>query len=356
MSNKYGINGMGVLGRRLLLTADLMNDVVLINDPNVTLDNLIYLLKHDSVYGQTYTMTGIIESIRGVTDSSGGEYLVINGYQIRVTHFSDTALVPCGECNVNIMIDCMKLSNETFIKNFLNAGASKVLLPYVYTSSYPTVSWGVNHTNLTSSDTIASCGTAEMNIIGLLLSRLGKSIHVSSALGTVLSPYTNGQGMQDSSTVVSGSLQQGRAGAWNLTPAACADIRKIGFLVPEINGKVIGDICYTPVIAGGVIKSIISTSDTSITVSGVNSMLKAISEENDTLLKYTEEPLVSSDIISTQIISKNGNIGATFLGGMTAVLEDTQTGGCLISIEMLYDPIAQQVANVSKVLSYWGNL
>lgn len=288
MALSIGINGMGVLGRQLLRTIIAEGGeepfnmrVNAINDPTTTPEMLKYLLMTDSIYGnQTNLITGF--EIQETTDSDVYD-IIINGMTIRYTMISPNGSTPAERwsripwsesISIDVVVDCIGQyltleEQRSHVERDL--GAKKVIVCGTNTNfSDNQTPWFVNGVNTSrfkdqagvpvyacpSGDTIGMCTMASV------LTQYGLS--VDSAIVEFINSYTNLNNLQDSilKTVSDSQMQMGRAGAWNIIPCATNIGKVIGYVIPELNGKVLSIEHRSGTIAGSHVDIIVRTKDT----------------------------------------------------------------------------------------------
>jgi glyceraldehyde 3-phosphate dehydrogenase len=291
MPLRVGINGFGRIGRNVFRAAQEQGadiEWVAVNDltDNAT---LAHLLKYDSILGP---YPGTVE----VTESG----LRIDGKEITVFEERDPGALPWGDLGVDVVIESTGLftKREDAAKH-LAGGAKKVIISAPATEPDVTVVLGVNFDEVydrAAHDVIsnASCTT---NCLAPVAKVLTDTIGVKHGLMTTIHAYTADQRLQD---LPHKDLRRARAAAINLIPASTGAAKAIGLVVPELNGKLHGFAVRAPVPTGSVVDLTIEA-ERATTVEEVNAALKAASESGPMqgLLAYTEDPIVSSDIVKS---------------------------------------------------------
>src|ERR671911_1370303 len=317
MSVRVGINGFGRIGRNVFRAAHESGadvEIVAVNDITDT-KTLAHLLKYDSVYGP---FAGSVAAGDGV--------LEIDGREVRTLAERDPAALPWGDLGVDVVIE----STGFFTKRpdaakHLEAGAKKVIISAPATEPDATVVLGVNFDDAydpASHDVIsnASCTT---NCLAPLAKVLHDSIGIERGLMTTIHAYTADQRLQD---MPHKDLRRARAAAVNLVPASTGAAKAIGLVIPELQGKLHGFAVRAPVPTGSVVDLTAQVSrDTS-----VEEINEAFQSQADTgaftgILRYTDDPIVSSDIVKSPFSS-------IFDSGLTAVLD-----GSLVKVVAWYD-------------------
>jgi glyceraldehyde 3-phosphate dehydrogenase len=289
MPVRVGINGFGRIGRNVFRAAHergadiewlAVNDLV---DPKT----IAHLLKYDSNYGP---FPGEVEA----TDTG----LRVDGHDIRVLAERDPASLPWSELGADVVIESTGLftDRENAAKH-LDAGAKKVVISAPATNPDVTVALGVNFDGAYDREqhhviSNASCTT---NCLAPIAKVLQDTIGVRHGLMTTIHAYTADQRLQD---MPHRDLRRARAAAINLIPASTGAAKAIGLVIPELNGKLHGFAVRAPVPTGSVVDLTVEAMRET-TVEEVNSALKAAAGSGPMqgLLEYTEDPIVSSDII-----------------------------------------------------------
>ncbi|MDQ2759121.1 MAG: type I glyceraldehyde-3-phosphate dehydrogenase [Actinomycetota bacterium] len=308
MSVRVGINGFGRIGRNVFRAAYEqgaeiewvgVNDLV---DP----ETIAHLLKYDSNYGR---FPGEVEAT--------GDGLRVDGREIRVLGEKDPAALPWSELGAEVVIESTGLftDRESAAKH-LQAGAKKVLISAPASDPDVTVALGVNFEqdyDRERHDVIsnASCTT---NCLAPVVKVLHDTVGIDHGLMTTIHSYTADQSLQD---MPHKDLRRARAAAVNLIPTSTGAAKAIGLVIPELNGKLHGFAVRAPLSVGSLVDlTIITRRET--TVEEINSAMKAAAENGPLkgLLAYTEDPIVSCDIVKHPASS-------IFDSQLTAVMEGT---------------------------------
>ncbi|MGZ4345477.1 MAG: type I glyceraldehyde-3-phosphate dehydrogenase [Solirubrobacteraceae bacterium] len=289
MPVRVGINGFGRIGRNVFRAAyerqaDIewlaVNDLV---DPNT----IAHLLKYDSNYGP---FPGTVEA----TDTG----LRVDGKEIKVLAEKDPANLPWEELGAEVVIESTGLfTDRENASKHLDAGARKVVISAPATEPDVTVALGVNFDETYDRDkhhviSNASCTT---NCLAPIAKVLQDTVGIKHGLMTTIHAYTADQRLQD---MPHRDLRRARAAAINLIPASTGAAKAIGSVIPELNGKLHGFAVRAPVPTGSVVDLTIEA-NRETTVEEVNAALKAAAESGPMvgLLAYTEDPIVSTDIV-----------------------------------------------------------
>ena len=317
MSVRVGINGFGRIGRNVFRAAqEQQADIewVAVNDLTDA-ETLGHLLKYDSILGR---YPGTVE----VTGNS----LTVDGADLRVLAERDPAALPWGELGADVVIESTGLftDRENAAKH-LTGGAKKVVISAPASGPDVTVALGVNFPDAYDRDahdeiSNASCTT---NCLAPVAKVLHDAIGIKHGLMTTVHAYTADQRLQD---LPHKDLRRARAAAINLIPTSTGAAKAIGLVIPELDGKLHGFSVRAPLPTGSVVDLTVETQRPT-SVEEVNA---AFRERADTgplegILAYTDEPIVSSDIIKS-------SYSAVFDSGLTAVIDDT-----LVKVVAWYD-------------------
>jgi len=289
MAVKVGINGFGRIGRNLFraaLAAGADLDFVAVNDITDT-GTLAHLLKYDSILGR---FPGEVEA--------GDGSISVDGRQLKVLAERDPGALPWGELGVDVVIESTGLftGREDAAKH-LAAGAKKVIISAPAKQPDITVALGVNfdsdydreNHNIISN---ASCTT---NCLAPMAKVLHESFGIEQGLMTTIHAYTADQRLQD---MPHKDLRRARAAAVNLIPTTTGAAKAVGLVLPELNGRLNGLAVRAPVITGSVV-DLVFTPSSPTDPDAVNAAMKEAAEGPlKGILKYTEDEIVSTDIVS----------------------------------------------------------
>lgn len=288
MTTRIGINGFGRIGRNyfraaLAQGADL--EIVAVNDLTSP-EALAHLFKYDSVGGR------LQETIE-VKDGN----IVVDGRTVKVLAERDPAKLPWGELGVDIVIESTGFFTKAAdAQKHIDAGAKKVLISAPASDEDITIVMGVNDGLYdTAAHHIISNASCTTNCLGPLAKVINDSFGIERGLMTTIHAYTADQNLQDGPHK---DLRRARAAAINMVPTSTGAAKAIGLVLPELKGKLDGYAIRVPVPTGSATDLTVVVSRET-TVEEVNAALKAASEtaELKGLLTYTDEPIVSSDIV-----------------------------------------------------------
>ncbi|GAB3131607.1 type I glyceraldehyde-3-phosphate dehydrogenase [Marisediminicola antarctica] len=288
MTVKIGINGFGRIGRNYFRAALAKGSDVEIVAVNDLTDNksLAHLLKYDSISGRL-----------DATVELEGDKIIVNGKPILVFAERDPANLPWGELGVDIVIESTGFFTKAAdARKHITAGAKKVLVSAPATGdNVATIVLGVNEDIYDSAvhDIIsnASCTT---NCLAPLAKVLLDNFGIERGLMTTVHAYTADQNLQDGPH---SDLRRARAAALNIIPTSTGAAKALGLVIPALVGKLDGYALRVPVPTGSITDLTVEVSGT-VTVEEINAAYKAAAEGPlKGILKYTEEPIVSSDIV-----------------------------------------------------------
>ncbi len=286
---KVAINGFGRIGKLTFrkIFDDERFEVVAINDltdPRM----LAQLLKYDSVQG----------AFSGHTVESDDENLIVDGKKIRVYKEPDPSKLPWGSCEVDIVLECTGFfCSKEKSQAHIDAGAKRVLISAPAGSDLPTIVYGVNHQKLTAEDTIVSGASCTTNCLAPMAKTLNDYRELRTGFMTTIHAYTGDQMIIDGPHR-KGDFRRARAGGINIVPNSTGAAKAIGLVIPELEGKLIGSAQRVPVPSGSItiLDATLKDDSETVSVEGINEAMKNVANE---CFGYTEEELVSSDIIGS---------------------------------------------------------
>jgi glyceraldehyde 3-phosphate dehydrogenase len=290
MALKAGINGFGRIGRNVFRAAHASGaeiDWVGVNDITDT-KTLAHLLKYDTILGP---FPGEVD----YTDDG----LVVDGDELRVFAERDPAALPWGEVGADVVIESTGLfTKRADAAKHLEAGAKKVIISAPATEPDVTLALGVNDDAYDAQQhsviSLASCTT---NCLAPVAKVLHESVGIERGIMTTIHAYTADQRLQDAPHK---DLRRARAAAANLVPTSTGAAKAIGQVIPELDGKLNGIAVRAPVITGSVVDLVCGVGRAT-SVDEVNEAFAAKADSGSLkgILKYNEDPIVSSDIVSS---------------------------------------------------------
>jgi glyceraldehyde 3-phosphate dehydrogenase len=288
MAVKVGINGFGRIGRNLFRAAheagtDL--EFVAVNDL-VDNDLIAHLLKYDSVLGR---FPGEVEA----TDDG----IRVDGKDLRILNEKDPAALPWGDLGVDVVIESTGLfTKREDAEKHLEAGAKKVIISAPATDPDITVVLGVNFDKYDpEKHNIISNASCTTNCLAPVAKVLNDKVGIERGLMTTIHAYTADQRLQD---MPHKDKRRARAAAINLIPASTGAAKAIGLVLPELQGKLSGMAVRAPVPTGSVVDLTCDVA-TETSAEEINAAMKEAAEGPlSGILEYTEDPIVSSDIVT----------------------------------------------------------
>ncbi|KTR78519.1 glyceraldehyde-3-phosphate dehydrogenase [Microbacterium oxydans] len=288
MSTKIAINGFGRIGRnyfRALLAKQSDLEVVAVNDLTDT-RTLAHLLKYDAANG---TLAGPVQHDEA--------HLFVNGQAIRVFSERDPLRLPWAELGVDIVIESTGLFTEAELAaKHVEAGARKVIISAPATGDDGTFVLGVNeHTYDPERHHIISNASCTTNCLAPVAKVFHEAFGIEAGLMTTVHAYTADQNLQDGPH---SDLRRARAAGVNIVPTSTGAAKAIGRVIPELEGKLDGFALRVPVLTGS-ITDLTVTASRPVTVDEVKAAYRAAAEGPlKGILRYTEEEIVSADIVA----------------------------------------------------------
>ena len=286
MAVKVAINGFGRIGRlafRQMFGAE-GYEVVAINDltsPKM----LAHLLKYDSAQKRYDKADTVV---------AGEDSITVDGKTIKIYAIANAEELPWGELDVDVVLECTGFyTTKEKAEAHIRAGAKKVVISAPAGSDLPTVVFGVNENILKKEDTVISAASCTTNCLAPMAKALNDYAPIQSGIMTTVHAYTGDQMLLDGPHR-KGDLRRARAAAVNIVPNSTGAAKAIGLVIPELNGKLIGSAQRVPVPTGSTTILTAVVKGTDITPDSINAAMKA---QESASFGYTDEPLVSSDII-----------------------------------------------------------
>jgi glyceraldehyde 3-phosphate dehydrogenase len=286
MAIKIGINGFGRIGRMVLkIMLERGNfEIAAVNDLTDA-KTLAHLLKYDSVHGK----------FKGTVEAED-KALVVNGKKIDVLSVKNPAELPWKKEGVQVVVESTGVFRERAkIALHLEAGAGKVLLTVPAKDEIDNmIVLGVNDEALKPADKIVSNASCTTNCLAPMVKVLNDTFGVEKGLMTTVHAYTNDQKVLD---IFHKDLRRARAAAINIIPTTTGAAKAAGKVIPELNGKLNGMAMRVPVKDGSIV-DFVATLKKNATVEEINAAMKKAAESKlKGIMEYTEDPIVSSDVI-----------------------------------------------------------
>jgi glyceraldehyde 3-phosphate dehydrogenase len=292
MTVRVGINGFGRIGRNFFRAVQALNEaggadieIVAANDLG-DLTTMAHLLKYDSILGRFPADVSVVD---------GG--IQVGGRTLRILAEKDPAQLPWKDLGVDVVVESTGFfTDATKAKAHLDGGAQKVIISAPAKNEDVTVVMGVNHTTYDAqAHSIISNASCTTNCLGPMAKVLHEEVGIVKGLMTSIHAYTQDQNLQDAPHK---DLRRARAAALNIVPTSTGAAKAIGLVMPELKGKLDGYALRVPVPTGSA-TDLTFEAGRETTAEEVNAAMKAAAEgELKGILKYTEDPIVSADIVT----------------------------------------------------------
>lgn len=287
MSIKVAINGFGRIGRlafRLMMESDEV-EVVAINDLTDA-KTLAYLLKYDTAQGSYKT--------DNITGTEGK--LIVEGKEFQILAQRNPEDLPWKDLDIDVVLECTGFfTSKEGAEKHLTAGAKKVLISAPAKGDMKTIVYNVNHNILDGSETVVSGASCTTNCLAPVAKVLDDNFGLVKGFMTTIHAYTNDQAVLDRPHSKGINSRRGRAAAANIIPTSTGAAVAVGKVLPQLNGKLDGMAMRVPTITGSVVDIVVEL-EKDATVESINKAMEAAANET---LGYTEDPIVSSDVIGT---------------------------------------------------------
>lgn len=327
---KIAINGFGRIGRLAFRTLWEKNEVEVIAVNDLTdAKTLAHLLKYDSAHGN-WNKDDI-----SFTDNS----LIISGKEIKIFSERDPENLPWGELGIDIVIESTGFfASKEGAEKHVKAGAKRVVVSAPASGDVKMVVYNVNHEIIEPTDVVVSAASCTTNCLSPVAKILNDSFGIQTGFMTTIHGYTNDQKILDAPH---SDLRRARAGAVNIIPTSTGAAAAVGKVLPELNGKLDGNAMRVPTITGSVVDLVVSL-DKNPSIEEINKALKDGSNES---IDYTDDPIVSTDIIGT-------SFGSIVDGLSTSKIEGSTN---LFKIVMWYDNEMSYVNQLVRVVTHMSN-
>ncbi len=325
------VNGIGRMGKLVVRK--------LIDNPNFELvgvnatfkqepaETLAYILKYDSAQG----------TFKNHNFEVKDEVLHVDGKPIKIYNYRNAEEAPWKEENIDIIVECTGAYNDKEkAMAHIKAGAKKVVISAPAKGDLKTVVFGVNDEILDKDDIVVSGASCTTNCLAPVVKVLQDNFGIEKGFMTTVHAYTNDQGLVDVKHKKPISARRGRAGAQNIVPTSTGAAKAIGLVMPELKGKLDGIALRVPTVTGSCVDLVVELKK-NVTEKEINDAMKKAA--NDTL-GYTEDPIVSSDIIAS-------DYGSIFDALSTKVME--VDGKQMVKIITWYDNESSYVAQLVRL-------
>jgi len=329
---KVAINGFGRIGRlafRLMFGSDEF-EIVAINDltDSKTLANL---LKYDSAQG-SYKKDSI--------EAKDGA-IVVDGKEIKIYSERDPEGLPWGDLKVDVVMECTGFfRTKEAAEKHIKAGAKRVIISAPAKGDVKTIVFNVNDDILDGTETVLSGASCTTNCLAPVAKVLDDNFGIVKGLMTTIHAYTNDQNTLDGPHE---DLRRGRTAAQNIVPTTTGAAAAVGLVLPGLKGKLDGGAMRVPTMTGSLVDLTVELREKT-TVEAINAAMKAASNET---LGYTEDPIVSTDVIGLQ----NGSL---FDAELTKIIEID--GKQMVKVVMWYDNEMSYTAQLVRLAKKFASL
>ncbi|MFD9547826.1 type I glyceraldehyde-3-phosphate dehydrogenase [Nocardia salmonicida] len=292
MTVRVGINGFGRIGRNFFRAVEALKavgetdiEIVAVNDLT-DINTLATLLKYDSILGRLPQDVSV-----------EGDTIVVGEQRIKALAIKEgPSALPWADLNVDVVVESTGIFTAAEkAKGHLSAGAKKVIISAPATGDDITIVMGVNDDKYDGSQNIISNASCTTNCLGPIAKVLNDSFGIVNGLMTTIHAYTQDQNLQDAPHK---DLRRARAAALNIVPTGTGAAKAIGLVLPELQGKLDGYALRVPVPTGSV-TDLTATLAKPATIEEINAAMKAAAEgPMKGILKYNDDPIVSSDIVT----------------------------------------------------------
>lgn len=328
---KVAINGFGRIGRLSFrnLIENPQVEVVGINDLTSPA-TLAHLLKYDSIHGRFAHPVELIE---------GG--IQVNGKEIKMYAQRDPEQLPWGELGVDIVVESTGVFRDRAgMSKHIKAGAKKVILTAPAEGDVPMYVLGVNEDKLTASEDIISNASCTTNCLAPMAKVLHEKFGIEKGYMTTVHAYTADQNLQDAPHK---DLRRSRAAALSIVPTSTGAAKAVGKVLPELKGKLDGYALRVPTPTGSA-TDLTAVLSREVTKEEINAAIKeAADNELKGILEYTEDPIVSVDIVGS-------NYSCIFDAGLTSC------SGNMIKVVGWYDNEAGYSARIADLVVYFAKI
>jgi glyceraldehyde 3-phosphate dehydrogenase len=283
---KIAINGLGRIGRLVFQILFDRNrvDIIAINDiaPN---DALVYLLKYDTAQGRWE---------KDIKELDNKFY--IDDKMILSTSIGEISQLPWKDLGVDVVIECSgRYRTKLQLEEHRNAGAKKVVISAPADKEVKTIVLGINDNAILADDYIISNASCTTNCLAPMVKVLHENFGIVNGIMNTVHAYTGDQKLHD--TIHPTDFRRARAAAQNIVPTTSNANKALEWVMPELKGKIIGGAMRVPVIVGSNTE-LYCTLEKDVSIEEINAVFKnAAQNQLNGILEYTEDPIVSSDII-----------------------------------------------------------
>ena len=297
---------------------------------------LAHLLKYDSAQGKYEKADTVV---------AGEDSITVDGKTIKIYAEKDAKDLPWGEIGVDVVLECTGFyTSKEKAQAHIDAGAKKVVISAPAGKDLKTVVFGVNENVLTAEDKIISAASCTTNCLAPMAKALNDYAEIQSGIMTTVHAYTGDQMLLDGPHR-KGNLRRARAAAVNIVPNSTGAAKAIGLVIPELNGKLIGSAQRVPVPTGSTTILVAVVKGNDITEESIN---KAMKEASNQSFGYTDEELVSSDVIGMRY-------GSLFDSTQTMVTKIDE-GLYQVQVVSWYDNENSYTSQMVRTIKYFAEI
>lgn len=332
---KVAINGFGRIGRLVfrIMEEDSDFDIIAINDLTDA-KQLAYLLKYDTNY-RNYKIDQI---------SYDENHLIVGDKKIRVYAERNPEDLPWKELGIDQVFECTgHFTSKEGAEKHITAGAKRVIISAPAKGDVKMIVYNVNEDTLDGSEQVISGASCTTNCLATVADLIDKKFGIKKGYMTTVHAYTNDQVILDIAHPKGIESRRGRAGAMNIIPSSTGAASAIGKVIPSLSGKMDGIALRVPTSTGSIADLTLEL-EKNVTKEELNQMF--IDNQNESI-KYTEDPIVSSDIIGLPI--------AAMVDGMSTNVVEVD-GKQLVKVFAWYDNEYGYSAQMVRTAKYWANL
>lgn len=332
---KIAINGFGRIGRLVfrIMEEDPNFEIVAINDLTDP-EQLAYLLKYDTNH-RNYRKDEI---------TWGENEIIVGDRHIKVYKEMDPTNLPWKELEIDEVFECTgKFTKKEDAMAHITAGAKKVIISAPAKGDLKTIVYNVNEQDLDGTEEVISAASCTTNCLAPVVKVLDEKFKIVKGYMTTVHAYTNDQVILDVAHKKGIKARRGRAGAANIVPSSTGAASAIGLVLPNLKGKLNGSALRVPTTTGSVVDLTLELGK-NVTIEEIN---QAFIDNTNETLGYTEDPIVSSDIIGS-------HLGSLVDGLLTDILE--VDGKQMVKVVTWYDNEMGYSAQMVRTAKYLGKL
>lgn len=332
---KIAINGFGRIGRLVfrIMEEDPSFEIVAINDLTDP-EQLAYLLKYDTNH-RNYRKDEI---------TWGENEIIVGDRHIKVYKEMDPTNLPWKELEIDEVFECTgKFTKKESAMAHITAGAKKVIISAPAKGDLKTIVYNVNEQDLDGTEEVISAASCTTNCLAPVVKVLDEKFKIVKGYMTTVHAYTNDQVILDVAHKKGIKARRGRAGAANIVPSSTGAASAIGLVLPNLKGKLNGSALRVPTTTGSVVDLTLELGK-NVTIEEIN---QAFIDNTNETLGYTEDPIVSSDIIGS-------HLGSLVDGLLTDILE--VDGKQMVKVVTWYDNEMGYSAQMVRTAKYLGKL